>query len=118
MTLALVIFGFLAVNPAQATDWTVSQLTNNSYIDQFPQIYGSNVVWRGEGDIFLYDSNSITIISDSGGRGPQIDGSNVVWYGDSPGSWTDEIFLYDGSSTTQLTHDDMYATVLRSTNPT
>ena len=58
ITLALVTFGFLAANSAHATDWTVTQLTNNSYDDEAPQVWGSNVVWYGgatsaEWEIFL-----------------------------------------------------------------
>ena len=34
---------------------TTTQLTDNSYDDVAPQISGSNVVWRGAGDIFVYD---------------------------------------------------------------
>ncbi|NIA07903.1 MAG: hypothetical protein GWP14_09795 [Actinobacteria bacterium] len=43
ISLALVMFGFLAVNSAHATDWTVTRLTNNDYNDYYPQIWGSNV---------------------------------------------------------------------------
>ncbi len=59
LILALVLFGFLAVNSAHAT-WTVTQLTNNSHYDGRTQIYGSNVVWEGNGKIFLYDRTTTT----------------------------------------------------------
>ena len=106
--LALVVFGFLAANSAHATDWTITQLTNNSYTNSSPQIHGSHVVWYGgvtlaEREIFLYDGNSTTNISNNSywDKSPQIYGSNVVWAG-HPSGTDEEILLYDGESITQL----------------
>lgn len=87
ITMALVIFGFLVVNSAYAEDWNIIQLTDNSYTDTAPQVYGSNVVWQGRGpdgadwEIFLYDGNTTTQLTNnsSNEERPQVYGSNVVW---------------------------------------
>lgn len=45
-----------------------------------PDISGSNVVWRGGDEIYLWDGVTITQISDNStsDRSPAISGSNVV----------------------------------------
>ena len=94
----VVIFVFLAVNSAYATNWTVTQLTNNNYADWDPQVYGSNVVWQGfdgnDDEIFLYDGNSTTQLTNNSYDDSwpvHIYGSNVVWQGYDGSDW--EIFL-------------------------
>ncbi|MHC4913217.1 MAG: TolB-like translocation protein, partial [Planctomycetota bacterium] len=88
---------------------TVTQLTNNSYGDSDPRIYGSNVVWVAKPwtrfQIFFYDGHSITQLTEYHGEIPEIYGSNVVWEG-----WDGsdhEIFFYDGNTVIQLT-DNTY----------
>ena len=112
------MFGFLAVNSAYATDWTITQLTNDSYDDYYPQVYGSNVVWDGwdgsDYEIFLYDGTGTTQLTNNSYTDwiPQIYGSNVVWVGSNGNDY--EIFLYDGNNTTQLTnnsYDDYFPEV-------
>jgi beta propeller repeat protein len=68
---------------------STTQLTNNNFNDANPQIYGSNVVWRGydgnDYEIFLYNGSRgiITQLTDNSFNdyGPQIYGSNIVWHG-------------------------------------
>ena len=45
-----VVLAFAGGDSAQAA-WTVTQLTNNSYLDERPQIYGSNVENRRSSSI-------------------------------------------------------------------
>ena len=68
------------------------------------------MVWRGhdgnDDDIFLYDGNNTTNISNNSYYDyyPQISGSNVVWIchdGDDG-----EVFVYDGALTWQLTENN------------
>ncbi len=108
LILTVVIFGFLAANSAQATAWTVTQLSND--LGGGPHIYGSNVVWSGydgsDMEIFLYDGNSTTQLTNNSYNDydPQVYGSNVVWMGEE--GWSDaEVFVYDGNSITQLTNN-------------
>ena len=91
-------------------DLVVTQLTNNSYIDDSSAISGNNVVWRGlDGttyEIFFYNGTSTIQLTNNSRDDyePAISGNNVVWYG-----WdgTDlEIFFYNGTSTTQLTNNN------------
>jgi len=95
--------------------YTIVQLTNNSYSDTYPQINDNGyVVWRApvgvDDEIFLYDGSTITQLTDNSydDRGPKInDDGYVVWYG---GEEDTEIFLYDGSTVIQLTdnsYDDL-----------
>ncbi|MDP6544104.1 MAG: PEP-CTERM sorting domain-containing protein [Phycisphaerae bacterium] len=114
----------VAVNSVHAGDWTITQLTDNNYDDERPQIDGSNVVWHAQdnwhGDtgynVFLYDGDNTTRLTTDNNYGsaryPQIDGANVVWYGQDTwdGGRDYEIFLYDGNTTTQLTNNSYYDT--------
>ena len=65
----------------------VTIIEGNSYYDQNPQIYGSNVVWEGydgnDYEIFLYDGSSTTQLTNNSydDQNPQIYESNVVWGG-------------------------------------
>ncbi len=108
----------------------IIQLTNNSYHDSEPQIWGNNVVWSGgynygigiiSSGIFLYDgATTIQLTNNSyGNSNPEIWGNNVVWSGNNqvsswysqvPDGYDDEIFLYDGTTTIQLT-DNKYEDV-------
>jgi beta propeller repeat protein len=99
-------------------------LTNDKIVQRNPQISGNNVVWEdydtsssGFG-IYLYNGSAPILLSNnrdiSDSRpitnfNPQISGNNVVWesirlgdrYADS------EIYLYNGSISTQLTDNDI-----------
>ena len=92
---------------APAADWTVTQLTNNSYYDGNPQVSGNNVVWGGSAgsggtnEIFFYNGTATSRLTnnDYDDSVPQVSGSNVVWNA----GYT--IYFYNGTSTTQLTND-------------
>ncbi len=103
----IIIFTFVS---ASYSSYTIVQLTNTAYWEDYPQINSNGyVVWQG-GGIWLYDGATTTQISASGLR-PQInDNGWVVWTGcdgadcwGGDGDW--EIFLYDGVNTTQLTNN-------------
>ncbi|MHC4913216.1 MAG: TolB family protein [Planctomycetota bacterium] len=101
---------------AQTGNWLITQLTDNNYGDNSPQIHGSNVVWYGDDgtdfEIFLYDGNTVTQLTYNSRTdyNPQVYGSHVAWRGYTEHS--SEIFFYDGNTVTQLTHD-----TLRDKNP-
>ena len=114
-TLLLSALTVLALVPFAYSEYTVSQLTENSYDDRLPLINADgDVVWSGNGgsgtdfEVFLYDGSSITQLTDNSYDDTAYginDNGYVVWYG-----WdgTDfEIFLYNGSSTDQVT-DNSY----------
>jgi hypothetical protein len=86
------------------------QLTNNEYDDRKPQINASGrVVWTGidgiRWEIVRYDPMSMSTILWSDTfihEFPQISGNGqVVWHGHDGNDW--EIFLWNGSTTIQLT---------------
>ena len=87
---ALAAFWLLVLSPA-ADAFDIVQITNNTTIDERPDVSGSKVVWQDRGDgttgseyeILLWDGATITQISNGStwNDAPAIDGSNVVWYG-------------------------------------
>lgn len=118
---------FLGVGQAKVAAFTINQLTNNNFVNFYPDISGSNVVWgvndyeEEDGttfaDVFLYDGTTTTQLTGNGEfddeYSPQVSGSNVVWtsYDDNNNG---EIFFYDGTTTTQLTNnslDDEFARI-------
>lgn len=83
------------------------QLSDNDDADTEPEINNSGqVVWRG-GGIWLYDGSGSEEISHTG-EDPHIsDNGEVVWMDSAAADGNDtEIFLYDGTTTTQLTHNN------------
>lgn len=80
------------------------QLTDNDYADYSPEINDNGqIVWEAEG-IWLYDGVNAKEISGTG-SGARISGNDeVVWYGLAGNDY--EVFLYDGTNTTQLTNND------------
>jgi serralysin len=107
---------FLSTAICGALTYNVTQLSNTAKDDHTPQISNNgHVVWvvrndgsNEDGEIYLYDGFSVRNISNNPASDdfePQInDNGQVVWRGHD-GSDT-EIFLYDGSSTIQLTDDE------------
>ena len=80
------------------------QLTDNSFNDELPQVSGSNVVWQSPAGIFLFNGETTREVT-LDGREPLVSGSNVIW---SSGDDDEiELFLYDGSTTIQLTDNDV-----------
>ncbi len=74
-----------------------TQISNSSLDDRNPEIFGNNIVWRGDGgEIFTYNlSSRITkqIAANSIDHSPEIFGNNIVWRGDGG-----KIFTYNLSS--------------------
>lgn len=71
---------------ADASVWTIQQITNNSFDDNHPRISGTNVVWHGwDGSDFeiyqKFGNNTITKVTDNNtdDRLPSISGSNIAW---------------------------------------
>ncbi|MGK7895708.1 MAG: cadherin domain-containing protein [Xenococcus sp. (in: cyanobacteria)] len=78
---------------------TTTQLTNNSSEESSVDISGNNVVWSG-GGVFLHDGVSTTQLTSSG-FDSHVSGNQVVWRAYDGGKIS-EIYLYDGSTTTQI----------------
>ncbi|REJ66940.1 MAG: PEP-CTERM sorting domain-containing protein [Planctomycetota bacterium] len=103
----------LFVPSALAATYQVTQITDNEIDDFSPQVSGDNIAWYAKTGIatsgfpttavFFFDGTTITQISNesTGSKFPKISGNNVVWAGNTEGR--NEIFLYDGATTTQLT---------------
>jgi len=88
---------------ASHSGYTITQLTDNDYNDQTPQINDNGyVVWTGNsGRIFLYDGANTIQIADNGYT-PQINNNgHVAWNGSDGTDW--QIYLYDGDSIIQIT---------------
>jgi len=94
-------------------DGTVNQLTNDTAPDVNPQVSNDGyVTWRkGDADrhIMQYDGVSVTQISDplsSHNVWPQINNNNhIAWTGRASGSTKTSVFLFDGSTKTQIVVD-------------
>ena len=102
---------FQELAAAQTRSWEITRLTNDAITEMSSDISGSNIVWQArnldtsEDHVFLYDGQTTRQLSDTpeGGRHPAVDGSNVVWEGWDGSDY--EIFLWDGTSTTQITNN-------------
>ncbi len=106
---------FAGIVSGQGTQYTVTQLTSNSYYDRYPQIHCGQVAWQGydghDWEIFLYDGSKTIQLTNNNynDRYPKIHNGQVTWQGSVQyWGWGDEIFLYDGSKTIQLTNNDYY----------
>ena len=83
----------LAAPSVCGSAWTITQITDNTYDDQAPNVSGSNIVWQARGDIYLYDGITTTQLTNSGVNAfSDVSGSSVVWSQD----WRD-VFFYDGT---------------------
>ena len=115
------------------SQYYITQLTHNTSYDDYPQINDDGyVVWNGCGtadcsflgdggfEIFLYNGTSTTQLTNDtyNDRYPQINNNgHVVWQGgfriEYVGGWWMitsyyDIFLYNGTSTIQLTDNDYH----------
>lgn len=99
--------------------YTTTQLTNNTYSDEHPQVNDKgHVVWMSTsksypwGEIFLYDGLTTTQLTNNIHHDdwPQINSKgDVVWVGNVGKVYPakdGEIFLYDGSTTTNISNND------------
>ncbi len=84
-----------------------TQLTDNDYGDYAPEINDhGHIVWRG-GGIWIYDGVSAEKISEDSSHAQISNNGEVVWSSFEATAGDDtEIFLYDGTTTTQLTHNN------------
>ena len=91
-----------------ADEFIITQLTDNEYQDQYPQIEGNNVVWSGNGKIYCYNGTTTTQISQTSISNylAQISGGNVVWVGNDGNDF--EIYLYNGVDVTKLTDNSFH----------
>ncbi len=95
---------------------TITNVSDSIADEYEPDISGSKVVWRHKYQIYLWDAVTPEIapvpVTDpldpsdgAAAREPAISGSNVVWKG-----WDgsdQEIYFWDGSTTTQVTDNDV-----------
>jgi hypothetical protein len=94
-------------------DKGISQLTDNNYLDNYPQIHNGQVVWLGSvgiyNQIFLYDGSHVGQLTndDSWKSDPQIHNGQITWYGRSTTNVaSNEIFFYDGTKILRLTNNN------------
>ena len=84
------------------------------YRNVSPSISGTTVAWTADDwestrDVLLYSGGQIKKLTNGGLNGaPSVSGNNVVWSGRPVGESSAQIFLYDGSAVTQLTHGDYW----------
>ena len=104
---------FVMCGTANAVDgWTITELCEverqGEYINV--QISDKYIVWQANAEIFYYDGNSITQVTDNNYEDKldpwpsnhNISGKNIVWLGETKTNIRD-VFFYDGNSVTQLT---------------
>ena len=85
---------------------TITNLTDNEYRNNHPQIDGNNIAWVGGNayggkDVFLYDGNIITNITNNlygVGESCWMKGNNIVW----------RYALYDGSNIYSISEEEYY----------
>ena len=90
---------------------SVTQLTDNDYDDDQPQVAGDYVVWRGHSgtdtEIFVFDGSDVVALTNDArnDRNPQVsigqDGVTIAWTKDDGND--DELWMFDGCEVTQLT---------------
>ena len=80
-----------------------TQLTDNATNCYMPSLYDGEIAWWGEG-IDYWNGNTTTKISDSG-CWPSLYNGQIAWY--SSDGYDDEIHLYSGGVTTQLTDNTL-----------
>lgn len=98
------------------TGSTVTQLTENAYDDEQPEIDGDHVVWvgfpdgAGEGEIFHYDGATTEPVTDDelDDFDPDVsqgaDGTTIAWVKSSP---DDEIWVFDGCESSPVTSNSV-----------
>lgn len=90
-----------------ATEFSFTQITENAYSDNTPQInIHGDVVWQAQDDLFYYNGQSVVRITNDTikEKGSQIsDNGNVVWYG-GDSTKQNEIYVFDGTEIRQITH--------------
>ncbi|NJM88031.1 MAG: hypothetical protein HC847_13510 [Hydrococcus sp. RU_2_2] len=83
--------------------YIIKQLTNNSFDDENPQIWGNNIVWDAPNRVYLSKNGSQPILLDDDvflSALPQISGNNVAWMDTDYGLFglTFDIYFYDGNT--------------------
>ena len=71
-----------------------------------PAISGERIVWESDAGIHIWTGSTTVLIPGSqGGHAPAISGNKVVWHASDSGD--DEVFLWNESTTQQLTDNDI-----------
>ena len=103
-------------NSYTATYYEVTQLTEgSSYGNITPQINdNAQVVWKNGGgyyaEIFFYNGSEIVQLTSNGWEdsAPQINNDGwVVWRGKEDGGSDTDIYLFDGTNTINISHNDV-----------
>jgi len=86
---AVVVLTAAVAGSAEAADWTITPITNNTYNDTEPRVSDSYVVWQGfvggsDAEVMFHDIDApgITQVTDNAVQDyePRASGSHVVWY--------------------------------------
>jgi len=101
----------LALAAPAAAEWTVTQVTDNTVNELYPQVSGSNIVWNAfvgsDLEVFFHEGRTGTTTqltdNDRTDYQPVISGSNVAWR-DVPAGGLGSICVWDGTSTTTYSH--------------
>ncbi len=99
---------------AVARDYIITQITDNNYNDEYPQLNDNGfIVWQShdgnDWEIYLYDRNNITQVTDNDydDYSPQINKSGqIAWIGEPP-FLGKEVYLYYGTNTTQISGNEI-----------
>lgn len=109
------ILGFLGMAvTAVATDFKITQLTNNSTHDLGPSVYDGTIAWFRDvspgPQIYYWNGSTITKITSDNNENwdPSLYDGTIAWQAKGM-YWTDsEIYYWDGSTVTQVTNDNKY----------
>jgi cysteine-rich repeat protein len=96
---------------------SIAPLTNNTYDDAAPDVFGGNAAWIGypdsiaEGEVFVHDGVGPLQLTDDAfdDRDPQVSegpaGPTVAWVkdGGAEGDLDDEVWMYEGCAAAQVT---------------
>jgi hypothetical protein len=106
----LVISFCLLGKHVSAMDWTIQQITNNSYGEYGVRIYENKLVWQGypeqdESEIFYFDGTTVHQLTDTATYEffPEISSGGIVWAGNIP-TWNGvgDVYFYDYNTITVL----------------
>lgn len=102
---------FSVPNTFAETTYTVTQITDNNFVDDNPQIHNGQITWMGYSipcEIFLYNGSSIIQLTNNtyDERMPQIHNGQITWHGLIESDY--EIFIYNGSTVTRITNNSYH----------
>ena len=107
VSLALLSIQLGGYKNSHASQFEITQLTNNSYNDVYPSIHNDNIAWiANDGYIHFWDGSSIINVGE--GSSPSLYDGTIAYYKTYNGG---SVFYWDGNSSTYIaqgSHASLY----------